>query len=232
MHAVSLWAAVAALAAGVGPPLGGLLITASNWRLVFLVNIPVGIAALVLAKRVLIESRTPGRRRMPDLLGGAVLAFTIASLVLGIVKGEEWGWTSAEVLACFAAALALGAYFVYRAGHHRAPAIDLTLLRIRAFALSNGVTVVMAGGFYGYTLCNVLFLTGVWRYSILQAGLALVPGPVTAMAVAPSASRLVGRTSHRVVVVPGALVWAAGVVFLATQAAYRRTSSASGCRAS
>jgi EmrB/QacA subfamily drug resistance transporter len=218
MHAVSLWAAVAALAAGVGPPLGGLLITASNWRLVFLVNIPVGIAALVLAKRVLIESRSPGRRRMPDLLGAAVLALAIASLVLGIVKGEEWGWTSAEVLACFAGALALGAYFVYRAGHHRAPAVDLALLRIRAFALSNGVTVVMAGGFYGYTLCNVLFLTGVWRYSILQAGLALVPGPVTAMAVAPSASRLVGRMSHRAVVVPGALVWAAGMVFLATQA--------------
>lgn len=218
MHAVSLWAAVAALAAGIGPPLGGLLITASNWRLVFLVNIPVGIAALVLAKRVLVESRAPGRRRVPDLLGGAVLALAIASLVLAIVKGEEWGWTSAEVLGCFAAALALGAYFVYRAGRHRAPAIDLTLLRIRAFALSNGVTVVMAGGFYGYTLCNVLFLTGVWRYSILQAGLALVPGPVTAMAVAPSASRLVGRTSHRTVVVPGAFVWAAGMIFLATQA--------------
>ena len=76
----------------------------------------------------------------------------------------------------------------------------------------------MAGGFYGYTLCNVLFLTGVWRYSILQAGLALVPGPVTAMAVAPSASRLVERTSHRTVVVPGALVWAAGMIFLATRA--------------
>jgi len=221
MHAVSLWAAVAALAAGVGPPLGGLLITASNWRLVFLVNIPVGIAALVLAKRVLVESRAPGRRRMPDLLGGAVLALAIASLVLGIVKGEEWGWTSAEVLACFAAALVLGAYFVYRAGRHRAPAIDLTLLRIRAFALSNGVTVVMAGGFYGYTLCNVLFLTGVWRYSILQAGLAMVPGPVTAMAIAPSASRFVARTSHRAVVVPGALVWAAGMVFLATRAGTR-----------
>ena len=218
MHAVSLWAAVAALAAGVGPPLGGLLITASDWRLVFLVNIPVGIAALVLAKRVLIESRAPGRRRMPDLLGGAVLALAIASLVLGIVKGEEWGWTSGEVLACFAAAVVLGAYFVYRASHHRAPAMDLALLRIRAFALSNGVTVVMAGGFYGYTLCNVLFLTGVWRYSILQAGLALVPGPVTAMAVAPSASRLVGRMSHRAVVVPGAFVWAAGMVFLATRA--------------
>ena len=74
MHAVALWSAVAALAAGIGPPLGGLLITASDWRLVFLVNVPVGIVALVLARRVLVESRAPGRRRMPDLLGAVVLA--------------------------------------------------------------------------------------------------------------------------------------------------------------
>ena len=65
MHAVALWSAVAALAAGIGPPLGGLLITASNWRLVFLVNIPVGVVAFVLARRVLVESRAPGRRRSP-----------------------------------------------------------------------------------------------------------------------------------------------------------------------
>ena len=83
--------------------------------------------------------------------------------------------------------------------------IDLSLLRIRAFALSNGVTVVMASGFYAYTLCNVLFLTSVWRYSILTAGLALTPGPFTAIAVAGPASRLVERVGHRAVVVPGAL---------------------------
>src|SRR5271156_992379 len=84
MHAVALWAAVAALAAGIGPPLGGLLITASSWRLVFLVNVPVGALAVVLARRVLVESRAPGRRRIPDLLGGVVLALSTASLVLGV----------------------------------------------------------------------------------------------------------------------------------------------------
>ena len=108
MHAVALWSAVAALAAGIGPPLGGLLITASSWRLVFLVNIPVGIVAFVLAGRVLVESRAPGRRRVPDLLGGLVLALAIASLVLAVVKGQEWGWGSARVVGAFSAALLLG----------------------------------------------------------------------------------------------------------------------------
>ncbi|HSZ14142.1 MAG TPA: DHA2 family efflux MFS transporter permease subunit [Solirubrobacteraceae bacterium] len=215
MHAVALWSAVAALAAGIGPPLGGLLITASNWRLVFLVNIPVGAVALVLAQRVLVESRAPGRRRVPDLLGGAVLALAIAALVLAVVKGQEWGWGGARVIGAFAIALLLSVCFLLRTSRQRAPVLDLSLLRIRSFAISNGVTVVMAGGFYAYTLCNVLFLTTVWRYSILTAGLALTPGPLTAMAVAGPASRVVERLGHRAVAAPGALVWAGGMAFFA-----------------
>ncbi len=220
-HAVSLWAAIAALAAGTGPALGGILITASNWRLVFLVNIPIGITAYVLASRVLIESRAPGRRRVPDLVGGVVLALAIATLVLAIVKGQEWGWTSPRIIGAFALTLALGVYFVLRTARQRTPVVDLTLLRIRSFALSNGVTVVMASGFFGYTLCNVLFLTSVWQYSILKAGLSLTPGPLVAIAVAAPASRAVSRLGHRAVAVPGALIWAAGAAFFATQLGVR-----------
>jgi NTE family protein len=221
MHAVALWSAVAALAAGIGPPLGGILITAASWRLVFLVNIPVGIAALALSGRVLVESRAPGRRHVPDLLGAIVLAGAIAALVLGVVKGEEWGWGSARVIGAFAVALLLGAYFVLRSARQRTPIVDLSLVRIRAFALSNSVTLAMASGFYAYTLCNVLFLTTVWRYSILQAGFALTPGPMVAIAVAGPASRLVSRAGHRAVVVPGALVWAGGMAYFATQLGVR-----------
>jgi NTE family protein len=216
LRAVALWSAVAALAAGIGPPLGGLLITVSSWRLVFLVNIPVGAVALVLAQRVLVESRAPGRRQMPDLLGGAVLGLAIAALVLAVVKGQEWGWDGARVIGSFAAAVLLGIYFLLRTSRQRTPVLDLSLLRIRSFSLSNGATIVIAAGFYAYTLCNVLFLTGVWRYSILTAGLALTPGPFTAMAVAGPASRVVERVGHRALLVPGALVWAGGMVFFAT----------------
>ena len=111
-HGVALLSAVAAAAAGLGPSLGGLLVAAWNWRLVFLVNVPIGIAAVLLARRQLVESRTPGRRRMPDLFGALLFALAIAALVLGVVKGQEWGWTSARVLGAFAAALVLGAVTV------------------------------------------------------------------------------------------------------------------------
>ncbi|MEA2335865.1 MAG: hypothetical protein QOG40_2355 [Solirubrobacteraceae bacterium] len=215
VHAVALWSAIAALAAGVGPPLGALLITASSWRLVFLINVPLGLLAFVLARRVLVESRAPGRRYMPDLLGGLVLALAIAALVLAIVKGEEWGWDNGRVLGALLASLLLAGYFALRATRERTPVIDPSLLRIRGFVLSNTATLLMATGFFAYTLCNVLFLTSVWHYSILTAGLALTPEPFVAMALAAPTIRLVRRLDHRPVLALGALVWAAGMAYFA-----------------
>jgi MFS family permease len=220
-HAVALWTAVAALAAGVGPSVGGVLVSAADWRLVFLVNLPIGVIGIVLASRALIESRAPGRRRIPDMFGALMLAAVIAALTLAIVQGNAWGWTSARVLALFAAMLVLGAAFVWRCSWHRLPVLDLALFRARGFALANGVTVIAGAGFFAYTLANVLFLTGVWRYSILDSGLAMTPGPIVAVLVAVPASRLVDRFGHRAVLVPALLIWAGGMIFFATTLASR-----------
>lgn len=213
-HGVALLSAVAAAAAGLGPSLGGLLVAAANWRLVFLVNLPIGIAAIVFARRYLVESRSPGRRRVPDLWGALLFALAVASLVLGIVKGHDWGWGSARVVGSFTAAVVLGATVVWRSTWHRSPIIHLPLLRIRTFSAANAMTVIAAAGFYGYTLTNVLFLTGVWRYSVLQAGLALTPGPFVAAAIAGPTSRLVQRIGHRPVLVAGGLIWGGAVLWL------------------
>src|SRR4051794_6428215 len=93
-HAVALWGAIAAIAAGLGPAVGGLLVEAQSWRLAFLVNLPVGLVAMVLAGRRLVESRAPGRRTMPDMAGAALFALTIALLTFAIVEGPSQGWTS------------------------------------------------------------------------------------------------------------------------------------------
>ncbi|HTZ85706.1 MAG TPA: DHA2 family efflux MFS transporter permease subunit [Solirubrobacteraceae bacterium] len=215
VRAITLWAAAAAAAAGVGPPLGGLLISASGWRLVFLVNVPIGLLTLALARAIVPESRRPGTRR-PDLLGEAALSLAVATLVLAIVKAEEWGWLSVPVLATMLASVLLGATFWARCRRDPGRLVDPALFRVRSFNLANGATLVMAAGFYGYTLCNVLFLTGVWHYSILQAGLAMVPGPLVAMAVAAAASRPIEHFGHRAVIVPGAIIWASGLAYLAT----------------
>jgi NTE family protein len=220
-HGVALLSAVAAVAAGLGPSLGGLLVAADDWRLVFLVNLPIGAAAIVLARRQLVESRTPGRRQMPDLLGALVFALAVGSLVLGVVKGQDWGWGSWRIVASFAIALGLAAIFLWRCTWHRSPIIDLGLLRMRTFTVANGASVIAAAGFYGYTLTNVLFLTGVWRYSVLQAGLALTPGPFVAAAVAGPTSRLVQRLGPRPVLVAGGLIWGGAVMWLVERVGLR-----------
>ena len=213
-HGVALLAAVAAAAAGLGPSLGGVLVALANWRLVFLVNLPIGITAVVLSRRLLVESRAAERRRMPDLVGALTFALAVGALVLAIVKGQDWGWASAGVIGSLLAAIVLGAVFARRCTRHRSPIVDIRMLRIRSLSAANGMTIVAAAGYYGYTLANVLFLTYVWHYSALKAGLALTPGPFVAAAVAGPTSKLVLRIGHRPVLVAGGLIWGAAVLWL------------------
>ena len=105
-------------------------------------NVPVGVAAVLLARRKLAESRAPGRRRIPDLPGTLLFAIAIGTLVLGIVKGQDWGWGSPRIIGCLAAALGLGAAVIWRCRRHRWPILDLSLLKIRTFSVANAMTVI------------------------------------------------------------------------------------------
>ena len=207
-HAIGLWGASAAVAAGLGPPIGGVLVELGGWRWAFLVNLPFGIAALVFARRHLVESRAPGRRRMPDLVGAGLMVALLVVLNLGIIKGGDWGWTSPAVIGCFVATVLLGVAFVISSRRHRAPLLDPQLLRLPSFAIGSLATVVAGFGFYAYLLTNILWLTYVWGYDVLTAGLALVPGALVAAVVAARLGPLTERYGYRVFVVPGALVWA------------------------
>lgn len=207
-HAVGLWGASAAVAAGLGPPLGGALVQLGGWRWAFLVNLPFGIAALWAARSQLVESRAPGRRTSPDLRGAAVLVGALAALNLGIIKGSDWGWASGWVLGAFLATALLLVLFVISSRHHRSPLLDPALLRIPTFSIACAATVLAGLGFYAYLLTNILWLQYVWGYGVLRAGLALVPGALVAAVVAARLGPLADRHGYRVFVVPGALVWA------------------------
>jgi EmrB/QacA subfamily drug resistance transporter len=206
-HAVGLWGATAAVAAGLGPPVGGALVEVGDWRWAFLVNLPFGIAAWLLTRRLVVESRAPGRRRMPDVRGALLLAAALSVLTLGIVQGNDWGWTSVGVLGAFVAAVALTVAFVASSRAHPQPVLDPELLRIPTFAVANVVTVVAGMGFYAYMLTNILFLQYVWGYDILTAGLALVPGALVAAVVAGVLGPVAQTHGFRRIVVPGAIVW-------------------------
>jgi EmrB/QacA subfamily drug resistance transporter len=207
-HAIGLWGATAAVAAGLGPPMGGALVELGGWRWAFLVNIPFGLAAVWAARSHLVESRAPGVRRLPDLRGAALLAGALAALNLGIVKGSDWGWGSLDVLGTFAATAVLLALFTLSSRVHRSPLLDPALLRIPSFSIACGATVIAGLGFYAYLLTNILWLQYVWDYSVLEAGLALVPGALVAAVVAARLGPLADRHGYRPFVVPGAIVWA------------------------
>jgi len=209
--ATALWGATGAVAAAAGPSLGGLLVDWQGWRSVFYVNLLIGLPAVLPARRLLRESREP-RSAFPDALGAVLLASGVGALALGIVQGPDWGWSSASVDGSFAASALLLGMFVWRSSRHPAPVIELSLFRVRSFAVANAGSFVFALGFYALLLCNVFFLTDVWSYSILQAGLLLTPGPIAAAVAAPIGGLLSDRFGQRLVAVPGGLVFAAGAL--------------------
>ncbi len=215
--ALTLWAAAAALAAGIGPPIGGALVDLYNWRLVFLINVPLGLVALFMTRRMVVESRAPGLRIMPDLRGALLLSLGLGAVTLGIVQGGNWGWTSPAILATFIVAAVSVALTVVSSARHRSPVLDPELLRIRGFTVSNLIAVAAGLGLYTYLLAHILWLHYIWQYSLLNSGLAVAPGAVVAAIVSLPASRLAERFGPRAVVVPGALVWSGAYVWYATR---------------
>lgn len=213
---VGIWGASAALAAALGPPLGGLLVEYGDWRLIFLVNIPIGILILVLARGALVESVDESADGLPDLLGAVVAVGGLGALALAIVEGGAWGWTSPRIVGLFVAAVALSGVLAWRCLTHPRPIVDPGLMRIASFRRANIGTFLFAAAFFSMILGNILFLTGIWQYSVLTAGLAVMPGPLASTIVAGPAGKLADRYGHRVVIVPGTILYAAGLLILRT----------------
>ncbi len=213
--AIGVWAATGGIAAAAGPPLGGLLVQA-DWRLVFLVNVPVGLLGLIFGARTLVERKERNAVR-PDLLGAIALIIAIGSLVVAIVKGQEWGWDSASILSLLAVTAVLLPAIWWRSGRHPAPIVDPAMLRVRSFGLAVAGSVLFFAGFGAMLLTGVLFLTSVWHEDVLSAGLMLFPGPAMATAFSVPSARLGARIGYRIPGVVGAILFAIGSVFFITQ---------------
>src|SRR6478735_8228277 len=207
---VGIWGAAAAAAAAVGPTLGGALVELYDWRLVFLVNLPLGAAVVWFGSKALRE-RPQLDSRLPDLPGAAMLALSLALVTLGIVEGNDWGWTATATLGCFAASALLLGGMIWRSRGHPRPIVEPELFRHGSFRVGNLGTLLFAAAFFSLILGNVVFLTSIWGYTVLQAGAATLPGPTLSTIVAGPAGKLADRFGHRAVIVPGTLFFAAGV---------------------
>jgi EmrB/QacA subfamily drug resistance transporter len=212
---VALWGGIGALAVATGPSLGGLLVSGPGWRWVFFVNLPIGAVGYLVGRRVLTETATASTGERPDYAGVVLVSGTLGALVLGITEGPTWGWTSGRIIACFVVALLVGAAFLRRSARHPEPVLDLTLFRSRSFSVANAATVLYAMGFFAMLLGNILFLTSVWHYSILRAGLAVTPGPLVVAAVSGPAGRVAQRIGFRTLLLVGFTVFAGGLTWYA-----------------
>lgn len=214
--ATALWGATGGIAAATGPALGGVLIDVFDWRAVFFANLFIGLPALIPARRLLREIREESAAAFPSPLGVALLVGSIGALSLGVVEGGDWGWLSVRIVGAFVVAGVLGIAFIAHAASSARPLVELPLFRVRSFAVATAGAFVFSLSFFALLLSNALFLTGIWHYSTLRAGIALTPGPLMATTFSPIAGRLADRFGQRVVAVPGGLAFALGTLLFAT----------------
>jgi EmrB/QacA subfamily drug resistance transporter len=217
-QAIALWGAAGALAAALGPTIGGLFVEAWGWRSVFVVNIPIGIVTAILGPRLLDESREAKGSGLPDLAGTAAITIAVVLLALGIVQSDEWGWRDLRTVAALAGGLALVGAFVARCATVPNPVLALELFSDPGFRWANLAQVLYGTGFTIMFFGNVQFLGDVWGYSPVRTGLAMAPGPLVVFLLAPRFGKLAGRIGHRAILILGGLVYAAAAVMLLSRA--------------
>jgi len=212
--AIGVWGAMGALGAAFGPTVGALLIEASNWRLIFLINVPIGVLVVVAATRLVSESKDETATGPLDVIGVPIGVLGVALAMWGIVRSEADGWTSPSVLGLLAAGLILIPVVVWRSARHPAPLLDLSLFKARSFSVAAAAFWVYSLAFTAGFLLNSFMLQRLWGMSVLETGFALTPGPIVgALSSAPLGS-LSDRVGHRWVVASGALLCSASYLWI------------------
>ncbi|HZM76552.1 MAG TPA: MFS transporter [Candidatus Limnocylindrales bacterium] len=210
---IAAWGALAGLGGLTGPALGGILAQA-DWRLIFLINIPVGLAALALTPRFIPEVRDEAASARPDLIGAALLAVALAALTLGLSQGPQWDW-DVRGLASLTLAAVLVVVVGWRSRRHPAPIIEPSLLSGPVRRLTMAATVVFWAAFAILLVASALFMTHVWGFSVLETGLALTPGPAIAVVGAVLSSRLAVRVGYGMLGVAGGVMVAVAGAWMA-----------------
>jgi EmrB/QacA subfamily drug resistance transporter len=206
---VRVWAVSGAAAGSIGPVVGGLL-TALSWRWIFVINLPIGIAAVLVTWKLIPNVRHDRTTRMPDLFGSLMIVVTIGAISLGLLNGSSWGWGSARIIGSWVVAVAAAAAFVVSTRRAAVPVIDLKMFRSRVFSASN-IAIVIAAAILGIQLLGLsLFLQQSWHWSTITTGLALAPGPAAVLGASLVVSRLQQRFPIGAVVASGFVLTAAG----------------------
>jgi EmrB/QacA subfamily drug resistance transporter len=215
--ALGLWGGIGAAGATIGVVTGGLVTRYLGWEYIFFLNVPIGIAALLLAPRIVPESRLDTARRRFDPLGAVTVTGGLLVLVYALSKAPQDGWGSARTVTLLAASAALLAAFLVVEARAAAPLMPLRIFRLRTVAAANAVGLLLGGSFFAFIFICTLYMQQVLGYSALQTGVAWLAATVTSVALAGLSQRLVTRLSPGPVMALGMVLIGGGALW-ATQA--------------
>jgi EmrB/QacA subfamily drug resistance transporter len=207
--AMSIWSAVGSVATASGPSLGAWLVDIGGWRWAFWTGVPFGIVAWVLGFRTF-EERRVADRRFPDPWSSALLLVGIGSLTLALVQSRTWGWSSPSTLAAFATSAATLSALALRSSRIASPLIDPALLRFSGVRYAVSGAVLYGAGFFALFFGAIQFLSFVWEYDTMQAGLLFVATPASMVVMSPIAGRLAERLGLGMMLVIAGLFTIAG----------------------
>jgi len=193
----------------------------ASWRWVFLVNVPIGLAALAAGWRFL--PAIPGHpTRRPDALGALLITGGVGALTLGLVEGGSWGWGSVRTVGVLLLAVAALGSFALHTARSSNPLIDRALFKVRSFTGASAVAVLFSMAFGAMLLSRVLWAQDVWHWSPLTTGVSLVPGPIMVPLFSfLLAGRLIERFGSGVVIAAGSTLFAGGMAWMAVAAGLR-----------
>ncbi|MCP2338712.1 MFS transporter [Actinomadura rupiterrae] len=214
-RAIGVWGGVVGISMAAGPLVGGVLVDSVGWRSIFWLNLPIGLAALVLTRLFVPESRAPHPRR-PDPAGQLLMIVTLGALTYAIIEGAELGWTSPVVLGCAAAAALALALFVRHALRVPEPLIDVRFFRSLPFSGATLIAICAFSALAGFLFLNSIYLQSVRGLTALHAGLYLLPMAAVTGIVAPFSGRLTGSRGPRLPLqIAGATMLASALLFAA-----------------
>jgi EmrB/QacA subfamily drug resistance transporter len=209
--ALGAWGAVGGAGAGAGVLAGGILTDLLSWEWIFFVNIPIGVAALVLSPILLFESRD-AHGQSHDVPGAVLVTSGLALLVLGITQGRQWEWLSAQTLGVFAAAGALLVAFVVWENRHREPLVPLSIFRLQTLTAANVVGLILGAANYSMWLILTLYMQQVLGLSALETGFGYLAAAGTAIIWANVAAQVVSRIGVKPTLVIGMSVMTLGLL--------------------
>lgn len=209
--AIGTWSGLGGVATAVGPLLGGYLVAAASWRWIFLINLPIGAAVLVLSVRHVPESRDPAISGRPDVVGAVLAVLALGGVTFGLIEGPSIGWSSPVVIAMVALGTLAAVAFALVERVRSSPMLPLTLFRNTQFSATNAVTFVVYGAL-GVTLFLLpIDLQVVGGYSPLESGVALLPLTVIMLALSARSGRLAHRIGPRLPMSVGPCVVGVGM---------------------